>query len=90
MNYGRDIKMDKRWMHETNRTNTLYSEGVKQFINMARGHADRVGRIKCPCCKCTNRYCHHINMVETHLIVNRFDASYKDAFVRSFLNSLFV
>ena len=78
MNYGRDIKMDKSWMHETDRTNTRYSEGVKQFINMARGHADRVGRIKCPCCKCTNRYCHHINMVETHLIANRFDLNYTE------------
>ncbi|KAK9986017.1 hypothetical protein SO802_030968 [Lithocarpus litseifolius] len=70
--------MDKSWMHETDRTRTRYSEGVKQFINMARGDADRVGRIKCPCHKCTNRYYHHINAVETHLIVNRFDLNYTE------------
>ncbi|KAF3960795.1 hypothetical protein CMV_014512 [Castanea mollissima] len=70
--------MDKGWMHETDRTSTRYSEGVKQFINMARGHADRVGRIKCPCRKCTNRYYHHIDAVETHLIVNRFDLNYTE------------
>ncbi|KAK7858372.1 hypothetical protein CFP56_013009 [Quercus suber] len=45
---------------------------------MARGHANRVGRIKCPCRKCTNRYCHHINAVETHLIVNIFDLNYTE------------
>ncbi|XP_050278308.1 uncharacterized protein LOC126719839 [Quercus robur] len=70
--------MDKSWMHETDRTSTRYSEGVKQFINMARGHADRVGRINCPCRKCTNRYYQHIDAVETHLILNRFDLNYTE------------
>ena len=70
--------MDKSWMHEIDRTSTRYSEGVKQFINMACGHADQVGRIKCLCRKCTNRYYHHINAVETHLIVNRFYLNYTE------------
>ena len=68
--------MDKSWMHETDRTSKRYSEGVKQFINMAHGHADRVGRIKCPCRECINRYYQHIDTVKTHLIVNRFDLNY--------------
>jgi len=48
--------MDNSWMHETDRTSKRYIEGVKQFINIAHCHADRLDRIKCPCRKCTNRF----------------------------------
>ena len=70
--------MGKSWMHETDRASKRYIEGVKQFINMAHGHADRLDRIKCPCRKCTNRFYHHVDAVETHLILNRIDLDYTE------------
>ena len=41
--------MDKSWMHETNRLGNRYAEGVKEFISMARNHANGRNRIKCQC-----------------------------------------
>ena len=68
--------MDKSWMHETNRLGNRYAEGVKEFISMARNHADGRNRIKCPCHSCTNRYYKHIDDVEDNLFLTEIDLSY--------------
>jgi hypothetical protein len=68
--------MDKSWMQETHRFGEKYSKGVEQFIRMARGHVDELNRIKCPCCKCENRYYKPIDMVEDDLFINEIDMNY--------------
>ncbi|XP_042944837.1 uncharacterized protein LOC122278720 [Carya illinoinensis] len=68
--------MDKGWMHLTNRFSTTYVEGVNQFISIARDHADKLGRIRCPCVKCKNGYYRIINVVEDHLFIKGIDKNY--------------
>lgn len=48
--------MDKNWMKETNRLGKRYIEGVKQFLNKARGFVDSKNQIRCPCLQCRNVY----------------------------------
>jgi hypothetical protein len=68
--------MDKSWMQETHRFGEKYSNGVEQFIRMARGHVDGLNRIKCPCRKCANRYYKPIDKVEDDLFINGIDMYY--------------
>ena len=54
MDNDREIDMDKSWMLLTDRFGKEYTEGVKQFIELASNHIDGMDRIRCPCKKCNN------------------------------------
>ncbi|KAK9288364.1 hypothetical protein L1049_016817 [Liquidambar formosana] len=67
--------MDKTWMH-LNKLSPEYEQGIKDFMNFARGTVDRANRMRCPCCRCKNVYYRIVDEVEDHLFVNGINPKY--------------
>ncbi|KAK9267148.1 hypothetical protein L1049_009568 [Liquidambar formosana] len=67
--------MNKTWMH-LNKLSPEYEQGIKDFMNFARGTVDRGNRMRCPCCRCKNVYYRIVDEVEDHLFVNGINPKY--------------
>ncbi|KAF6175883.1 hypothetical protein GIB67_003371 [Kingdonia uniflora] len=56
--------MDKSWMQLPNRFWPDYIKGIRDFIEIARGHTDISGKTRCPCKEYKNRNYKHIDEVQ--------------------------
>ncbi|XP_042992270.1 uncharacterized protein LOC122318744 [Carya illinoinensis] len=71
--------MDKSRIHLTDRFKSReYRIGVRQFLTMARAHAQGNTMMKCPCRKCRNNSFLPINEVERHLFITGIDPNYNN------------
>ncbi|XP_042974900.1 uncharacterized protein LOC122306541 [Carya illinoinensis] len=69
--------MDKSWMLITDRLRSSeYANGVKEFITLARSHANGSDEIRCPCTLCSNNYFLPFSEVERHLFIRGIDKNY--------------
>ncbi|XP_059650446.1 uncharacterized protein LOC132296251 [Cornus florida] len=68
--------MDKSWIHHHTRGSVKYFDGIHDFIDVARRHAEVDGRSRCPCRRCKNRTYHQIEEVKQHLLRNGMDKGY--------------
>ncbi|XP_042967497.1 uncharacterized protein LOC122300711 [Carya illinoinensis] len=69
--------MDKSWMHLTDRFRSReYGIGVRQFLTMARAHAQGSTTVKCPCRRCRNNSFLPISEVDRHLFITGIDPNY--------------
>ena len=69
--------MDKSWIYEADRLKSVkYSDGVRDFMSVARSYADSRGMIRCPCKRCKNVLFKHVDEMEDHLYIIGFDQSY--------------
>ena len=69
--------MDKSWNYEADRLKSAkYSDGVRDFMSVARSYADSRRLIRCPCKRYKNVLFKHVDEMEDHLFIIWFDQSY--------------
>ncbi|XP_062085595.1 uncharacterized protein LOC133791693 [Humulus lupulus] len=68
--------MDKNWIWSNDKLSMEYTNGVSNFITLARGHLNDENKTRCPCTQCVNFYYYELETVERHLWVNGFSKSY--------------
>jgi hypothetical protein len=71
--------MDQVWMYDLARIDPMYLENVRQFIEEAKGHANKQNKndIFCPCVDCENKITWpNSKVVQSHLIKRGFKRYY--------------
>ena len=62
---------DKSWIH-LNQNCPEYEAGLKKFIEKARLHVNKEGKIRCPCVQCYNGSWHKPDLVKLHCSLKGF------------------
>ncbi|KAI0503735.1 hypothetical protein KFK09_014676 [Dendrobium nobile] len=69
------MEMNRSWMY-CSRSNMVFKEGVKNFLNFAFSYGSSSGMILCPCRDCGNGIYRTRDDVEAHLLWRGFKPRY--------------
>ena len=70
------MSVDTSWIHLTNRLSDDYWHGADAFFELASGHVNEDGLVKCPCKRCWNILWRNFNVVGAHIIDYGFNPNY--------------
>ena len=69
--------MDRSWINIPNKLSTEYTNGLQEFISVARNSLNNKGMVLYPCCRCVNKQLQNLKMIKLHLLTNGFLSTYK-------------
>ncbi|XP_074373620.1 uncharacterized protein LOC141713968 [Apium graveolens] len=69
--------MDRSWINIPDKLSTEYTNGIKDFISVAKQSLDAKGMVVCPCTRCVNKELQNLKMIKLHLLTNGFLSTYK-------------
>ncbi|KAI4367189.1 hypothetical protein MLD38_022952 [Melastoma candidum] len=67
--------MDRRWISKP-KSSESYKKGVEEFLRFASQNPPEVGKVICPCIRCTNNEKLKISTARKHLLNHSFDCYY--------------
>ena len=68
--------MDKSWIRCNDRLSREYTEGVENFIAIARNHLNERNKTLCPCISCVNFFEQDLTTIQNHLWYKGFSRHY--------------
>ncbi|CAN6704449.1 unnamed protein product [Malus baccata var. baccata] len=68
--------MDKQWIHNHNRCDVEYLDGIDKFTEFATRHNPGSTHIRCPCRRCNNSMWETFKNVQFHLVRNGMMETY--------------
>ena len=71
------MAIDKSWTTLRNRNSDEFWDGLNNFMEIAKAHANSDGLVRCPCMDCLNMPCHTPDTIHAHIQSKGFQQSYQ-------------